>query len=296
MISAKAQPTRRRGAVIVLSAILMVVIFGMAALAIDTGYMFVVRAELQTAADAGALAAGNSMHLKAGQIKAKAREYAMLHEAGGRPIKRGEVRVELGVWDADSNSFSALSGNEIGNAVRTTVRRNNEGLFFAKLMGTKDFTTETSAIAMANPRDIVFVVDTSGSMNDDTEPAWATSTINGKFSGGGFGSVGNDLMKNVYQDFGFGAFPGRLQTLGQPLGMKLNRNDLRRHDVGHRSALTKVHPGTSSGSVRVTTRTRAGERRTAGSLRTKSRRSCPRLDPNRPAPTTGTGRSTSTTC
>ena len=34
---------------------------------------------------------------------------------------------------------------------------------------------------MAGPRDMALVVDLSGSMNDDTEPAWATPTINAKF-------------------------------------------------------------------------------------------------------------------
>lgn len=209
----------RRGVVIVLSAILMVVMFAMAALAIDMGYMFVVRTQLQSAADSAALAAGNSMHLTAAEIRQVATDFATRHDAGGRRIADREVLVELGIWDADAESFRSLGNSRVGNAVRVTTSRSDEGLFFARVMGTNTFATEASAIAMANPKDIVFVIDTSGSMNDDTEPAWATSTINSAFSGGGFGAIGNELIGDVYSDLHFGSFPGTLQYLGAPLGV-----------------------------------------------------------------------------
>ncbi|MCA9205580.1 MAG: hypothetical protein KDA59_21150, partial [Planctomycetales bacterium] len=66
---------------------------------------------------------------------------------------------------------------EKGNAVRVTTRATDQGTFFARVMGTQDFDGQATAIATAIPRDIVFVVDQSGSMNDDSEPAWAPQTI-----------------------------------------------------------------------------------------------------------------------
>ncbi len=45
-----------RGATFVVVALLIIVLVGVAALAIDTGHLFVVRNELQNAADAGCLA------------------------------------------------------------------------------------------------------------------------------------------------------------------------------------------------------------------------------------------------
>ncbi|MEO0529037.1 MAG: pilus assembly protein TadG-related protein [Planctomycetota bacterium] len=248
MMEAKQLPrSDRRGAIIVLSAILMIVMFCMAALAIDMGYMFVVRTQLQAAADAGALAAGNSMHLAPNEIRQKGIDYVTRHEAGGRQIRADETTVELGIWDADTESFRAIGAGRVGNAVRVTARRNDEALFFARVMGTKNFTTEASAISMANPRDIVFVIDSSGSMNDDTEPAWATATVNAEFSGAGFGSIGTQLMTDVYQDFGFGAFPGRLQYLGEPLGVA--RGDMAYGDMT--SDIGPLSSGTIPGRYRI---------------------------------------------
>ncbi len=72
---------------------------------------------------------------------------------------------------------------------------------------------------MANPRDIAFVVDLSGSMNDDTEPCWATRATNDKYAGSGYPTVGDGLMSDIYTDFGFGTFPGASQWVGAPAGV-----------------------------------------------------------------------------
>ena len=50
------QRGKRRGSIVVLAALLMVLLVGMLAFAIDIGYMSTVKAELQNAADAAALA------------------------------------------------------------------------------------------------------------------------------------------------------------------------------------------------------------------------------------------------
>ena len=72
-----------------------------------------------------------------------------------------------------------------------------------------------SAVAMGNPRDICFVIDLSGSMNNDTEPCWKTAQINSEFGGG----LGDTMMQQLYTDFGFGTFPGSSQHVGQSLGV-----------------------------------------------------------------------------
>ena len=73
----------------------------------------------------------------------------------------------------------------MGNAVKVTTRTNDSTggnpFFFGRVFGLTSFTLKASAVAMANPRDIAFVVDLSGSMNDDTEPCWATGDINTTF-------------------------------------------------------------------------------------------------------------------
>jgi Flp pilus assembly protein TadG len=59
MYQSQSFPRDESGAVMVLAAILMVALLGIAALAIDIGHLMVVRNELQNAADAGALAGAN---------------------------------------------------------------------------------------------------------------------------------------------------------------------------------------------------------------------------------------------
>jgi len=96
-------------------------------------------------------------------------------------------------------------------------------LFFGRIFGRFSFAQQASAVAMANPRDIAFVVDLSGSMNDDTEPCWATPVINRTFAKEGYATVGSELMQQLYDDFGFGKFPGRLQYLGEPFGVRRDK-------------------------------------------------------------------------
>lgn len=213
----KRNPDQRRGVVLVMSALLIVVVCAMAAMAIDVGYMLLVKTQLQVAADAGALAAGNALHLTPAEVISIGEEYAAKQLAGGRNVATSEADVELGSWDSNTESFTPSATG--GNAVRVTVRRDNESLFFARAIGRGTFSSEASAIVMDDPKDIAFVVDLSGSMNDDTEAAWATSTINGEFGPQGYPGIGSDLMQDFYTDMNFGAFPGASQYVGQSLGV-----------------------------------------------------------------------------
>lgn len=216
----KSEKRDRRAAVLVLAAILLVMMFAFLAFAIDLGYLTVTRTQLQNAADAAALAAAAYIPNDVVKAAAEAKKFAVMEKAGGKLLTNQSVDVEFGTWDVVSRSFNSLAP---GNAVRVTVRRDaaHDGqipLFFAPVIGKKGVDCSASAIAMTNPRDICFVVDLSGSMNDDTEPGWTTHEINDKFGGG----IGDALMQDVYTDFGFGAFPGTWQYVGQPLGASVD--------------------------------------------------------------------------
>ena len=52
---------QRKGTIIVMVAVMLVVLLGCVALAVDIGYLYVARAELQRAADAAALAGAQAM-------------------------------------------------------------------------------------------------------------------------------------------------------------------------------------------------------------------------------------------
>ncbi|MCE5269362.1 MAG: VWA domain-containing protein [Planctomycetaceae bacterium] len=193
--------SHRRGAVAILAAFLMVVLFMMVAYAIDLGYVTMVRTQLQTAADAAALAAAGASGLNANGMTSVAQAFASYHQIAGRPAELNATDVQLGSWDASARAF--VPGTSIGTAVKVTVRTSTDSggktaLFFGKLFGLSTIAQEASAVATVNPRDIAFVVDLSGSMSDDTNP---TS-----------GSATTSLMQNVYSDFGFGTYPGTSQS------------------------------------------------------------------------------------
>ena len=208
----------RRGAIVVWAAFLLVLFLGMAAFSLDVGYIMLTRAELHRAADAAALAAAGEMANGPEAAIDKAQEYAGYHRAGAQDIFVPHDDVQFGIWDGATRSFSESDG--VANAVRVTTRRTEAPLFFGWVLGSETFNAVASATATVNPRDIVFVVDLSGSMNDDTEPAWATSVINTEYGPQGYPDVGSALMQDVYTDFGFGDFPGTLEYIAGPLGVK----------------------------------------------------------------------------
>lgn len=214
---------QRRGAILILGALLMVLMVGLVAFAVDLGYVVLVRTQLQAAADAAAMAAATQMpESKAAAIDA-ARQYAQYHQSGGKSVKLLDSDVVFGIWDVDTRVFTPTAA--IGNAVQVTCKRDaahdsEAPMFFGRIFGRTTFAQSASAVAMANPRDIAFAIDLSGSMNDDTEPGWATPAINTEFAPQGYANVGNSLMQDLYQDFGYGSFPGTLQYIGKPLGVK----------------------------------------------------------------------------
>jgi hypothetical protein len=69
-------------------------------------------------------------------------------------------------------------------------------------------------MATCNPRDICFVVDLSGSMNNDTDPN-NTGGIDPIYPG-----VGTQMMQDIFDDFGFGSYANaKSESIGTPLGV-----------------------------------------------------------------------------
>ncbi len=211
----------RRGVTMVLFAFLLVVILGMVAFAVDMGHIMLVRTQLQVAADSAAMAAAKEMSESPQEVIAKAEQFGGFHTAGGQSVQILPEDVEFGIWDMETRRFSPTPS--MGNAIRVTARRGEQTggevpLFFARVLNVKSFEMKASAVAMANPRDIAFVVDLSGSMNDDTESCWATGIINSTFASEGYPNVGSEQGEKVFRDFNFGAFPGKVEYIGSRLG------------------------------------------------------------------------------
>jgi hypothetical protein len=212
----------RRGVTLFLFLAFLVVTIGLVAFAVDVGFIMLTRTQLQVAADAAAMAAAAKMGASPEDAVAVAKQYAGYHMAGGKPVELQDADVEFGTWDAVKRTFTP--GTAAGNAVRVTARRDHSAggqapLFFARIFNQGSFASQASAVAMANPRDIAFVVDLSGSMNDDAEPCWAIGEINKTFGPQGYPGIGTELIRQVFEDFGFGAYPGTMEHVGECWGV-----------------------------------------------------------------------------
>jgi Flp pilus assembly protein TadG len=175
----------RRGAVIILIALLLIPIMGSVALVVDIASMYVVQAELQTAADAAALAAAGEMSGATADVYLQmAREGAKLYAAehlsfamqGGLQLDDADIEFGVAQQDEDTGAwrFQLDETCPAPFAVRVTVRRDGETnplvpLFFAHVLGFGDQHMSATSASMINPRDIALVIDLSGSMSDDSE-------------------------------------------------------------------------------------------------------------------------------
>ena len=164
---APAGKQQRRGSIMLLAAFIMIGFLAIAAMAIDWGYIALTQTELQRAADAGALAGASALANGADAAQAEVNEFITANKVGNTRITTEHVTVDVGDWNSSSRSFSP--GGSMPSAIRVQVQRPNQPLFFGKMFGKEDFDTRAEAIAVYQPRDIMLVLDFSGSMNDDSE-------------------------------------------------------------------------------------------------------------------------------
>lgn len=162
---------RRRGAVVVVTAVLMVVLLGFAALAIDLGHLYVVKTELQSTADAAALAGvmaiASDDQLESNEAAAYqdmtanaaawAGQVAALNVANKTSPVLDSSDIVLGLFDFDQPS-APLSLNGSVNAVQVTVRFTGESdngpvdHWFAPVLGRANSDVEATAIAAFDDR------------------------------------------------------------------------------------------------------------------------------------------------
>jgi hypothetical protein len=156
----------RRGAVVVFAAILIVILLGFCAFAVDLGYIANTKTELSRAVDAGALAGVGVLPQGSAATIPVVRQYVKANIVGAREIKDDEILVEVGHWDAQTKTFTP--SDEYPSALRVVVQRPKQPLFFGRVFGKDDFDLQLEAIAQYQPRDIMLTLDFSASMNDDS--------------------------------------------------------------------------------------------------------------------------------
>jgi len=181
---------RRRGAVIMLSALLMVTMLAMLAFAVDVGYILKVKTDLDRSIDAAALAGAGVLVSGQSEAEAAAVEFLVRNPTGYQTsvdenllqqqiaeflANHGEhLDMEVGHWDPEAvnedGSLGALiPTSERPSTIRVSLSHNDHPYFFGRIFGNSLFDVSSEAIATYQPRDIVVVLDLSASMNDDSE-------------------------------------------------------------------------------------------------------------------------------
>lgn len=177
----------RRGAILVLAAVLMIVLLGFVAMTVDSGFIQLTRTQLQCAADAAALS--GAMELSGTDDPALVRanasreivQTAAMYRAGDKASVTINPNTDITygklVWNGASQNYSIQWGLDATpynvvkvRAMRTTSSGgdNRLPLFFAPAIGTQNADVGAESIATFQPRDIMVVLDFSGSMNDDS--------------------------------------------------------------------------------------------------------------------------------
>ncbi len=163
---------KETGFAVIYLAIIIFVLVAMVGLAVDVGYMYVVKAETQNAADAGALAGVAYLRPTFSSIssaKNAAKKFAETNSAAGQSLLTGVSLdksvnditdtndITVGYWDGtayhDGPSYITGSPPNRLNAVKVRVRRSSGStlgpvnLFFTRLFGWNTMGTGADAIA-----------------------------------------------------------------------------------------------------------------------------------------------------
>ena len=189
------QATPRRGVIVVLTGFLLVVIFAFVSLSVDSGRVVLTETELQNAVDAAALAASQEITAAihaAGQGEGSASIGAGSAAIAAARLMAAQVAEKNGVFvdpdqdvyfgrrvfDAATGDWPIQWGVSPYNVVRVVARRTNTDtaepdgevpLVFGWAIGRDSVPLTTSATAFVEARDLVLVLDFSGSMNYDSQ-------------------------------------------------------------------------------------------------------------------------------
>lgn len=183
----RTNPTRR-GAISVMAAFMLIILFAFMAMAIDIGRVMHKRTSMQNACDAAALAASLEITEAASQAAAsgedpgaaaanEARQMAYdVAFANGVAIDPAND-VEFGRRAYSGGNWSITWGQQPFNVVRVNAHRNQSDtslpngklpLAFGWAVGIPSVPLSATATAYVESRDLVAVLDYSASMNDDS--------------------------------------------------------------------------------------------------------------------------------
>lgn len=174
---------RRRGSILILTILMLMVFIGAAAFAVDIAYIQLVQTQLRSATDSAALAGALALAegKSAREVRQDVRRLARRNLVAGVGLSLRNTQIQLGRSQPSSGPGSPYvftSGSSPFNSVRVLGARDANSpdgpvnTFLGRLLGTNSVSPTKSAIATLEERDIVLIVDRSGSMRirDVTDP------------------------------------------------------------------------------------------------------------------------------
>ncbi|MEM7454157.1 MAG: vWA domain-containing protein [Planctomycetota bacterium] len=177
----------RAGAMLPLIALVMVILFVAACMAVDIARIHTTRSELRTATDAAARAGVEALGRLQDPNAAvdAAVQVAALNQVAGQGLTLDRSQIELGTSElGPDGTFQFVPGGQILNSVRVTGSRTASspdgpvGLFIGPIFGVETFEPSQFATATRLDRDIALVLDVSGSMSSRGRFAGLQNALN----------------------------------------------------------------------------------------------------------------------
>lgn len=195
----------RKGNVLVMAAFMMVLMIAFVAFAVDVGYLYTCKNELQRTADSAAIAAAwelmnedgpagyTNVSLMSANAHETAEEFAALNPVGTDVPALGDGDVEIGymVDPSDPNgvmvpAVGAVAPNAVQVRVQRTELQNGEvPLFFARVLGYDSAAAEAEATAALLANFGGFKAPSDGTNLEMLPFALDEDTWNGMLAGGG---------------------------------------------------------------------------------------------------------------
>ncbi len=168
-----ARNSARRGSMIPIMAVAIIILIIAAAFSVDTAYMQLARTEMRSAVDAAARGAGQVLSSGGSDWSARqtAKDMAARHKVAGQPLQLSDADIVQGNAMRQANGVYAFTaGGWPSNAFQIVGKRTSGSLngqinsIFGGMLGVARFNTQQSATVVRGDRDVMLVLDTSGSM------------------------------------------------------------------------------------------------------------------------------------
>ncbi|MCC6509717.1 MAG: VWA domain-containing protein, partial [Pirellulaceae bacterium] len=168
-----ARPHSRRGSMIPIMAVSIIVLIVAAAFSVDTAYIQLSRTEMRNAVDAAARGAGRVLASGGSDWLARqtAKDVALLNRVAGSPLRLSDADIVQGAAQRQFNGvYSFTAGGWPSNAFQIVGRRTSGSLggqinsIFGGMLGVSNYNAQQSATVVRGDRDVMLVLDVSGSM------------------------------------------------------------------------------------------------------------------------------------